>query len=231
MDFRTAKARPLVRLAARLGEWPLLLKLVNGALRRRVGEMNQPLADALAWVSKALDRRGLTAFDAREAGDRSQAVAKTLASAWSCSGGRTRALCRARDLSGRRRRAARYGRSALGPDRGLDDFETEELCGRLFGLSLLLGFDLATRRIRLHDVIRSYLQGEERARLAGLHAELVEAYRARCPEGWHTGPDDGYFFQHLPYHLAEAGQARSGGRCCSTTAGCGGSSRSRGSTA
>jgi hypothetical protein len=34
----------LDRVAARLGEWPLLLKLVNGALRRRVGEMNQPLA-------------------------------------------------------------------------------------------------------------------------------------------------------------------------------------------
>ena len=55
-------------------------------------------------------------------------------------------------------------------------------------------------------MIRSYLQGEEQARLAGLHAELVEAYRARCPDGWHSGPDDGYFFQHLPYHLAEAGR-------------------------
>ena len=98
--------------------------------------------------------------------------------------------------------AALWGRTA-----GLDDFDTEELCGRLFGLSLLLGFDLATRRIRLHDVIRSYLESEERARSAGLHAELVEAYRARCADGWHTGPDDGYFFHHLPYHLAEAGRA------------------------
>ena len=27
----------------------------------------------------------------------------------------------------------------------------------------------------------------------------------RCPGGWASGPDDGYFFQHLPYHLSEAG--------------------------
>src|SRR5512135_2267970 len=33
---------------------------------------------------------------------------------------------------------------------------------------------------------------------------LLEAYRCRCPDGWASGPDDGYFFQHLAYHLVEA---------------------------
>ena len=47
MGCPTANGEAFDRLTARLGEWPLLLKLVNGALRRRVGEMNQPLADAL----------------------------------------------------------------------------------------------------------------------------------------------------------------------------------------
>ena len=196
------------RLAARLGEWPLLLKLVNGALRRRLGEMNQPLADALKWVSMALDRRGLTAFDARDAGDRSQAVAKTLGVSVELlrEGERARfgdlAIFPEDALVPLDTVAALWGRTA-----GLDYFDTDELCGRLFGLSLLLGFDLATRRIRLHDVIRSYLQVEQEARLAVLHAELLEAYRARCPDGWDSGPDDGYFFQQLPYHLVEAGRA------------------------
>ena len=36
--------------------------------------------------------------------------------------------------------------------------------------------------------------------------------------------DDGDFFRHLPYHFAEVA------RCCSTTAGCAGSSRSLAST-
>ena len=38
------------KLAQRLGEWPLLLKLVNGALHKRVAA-GQPLAAALAWVN------------------------------------------------------------------------------------------------------------------------------------------------------------------------------------
>ena len=42
--------------------------------------------------------------------------------------------------------------------------------------------------------------------LRGAHAELVEAYRAKCPAGWDRGPNDGYFFEHLAYHLREAGR-------------------------
>ena len=38
-----------------------------------------------------------------------------------------------------------------------------------------------------------------------LHRDLIDAYRSNCPGGWSSGPDDGYFFQHLPYHLSEAG--------------------------
>ena len=52
------------QLAARLGEWPLLLKLVNGALRERVNKLRAPLADALIYVEKRLDKHGLGAFDA-----------------------------------------------------------------------------------------------------------------------------------------------------------------------
>ena len=38
-------------LAQRLGEWPLLLKLVNGALQERVLHQGQPLTNALAYVN------------------------------------------------------------------------------------------------------------------------------------------------------------------------------------
>ena len=38
-----------------------------------------------------------------------------------------------------------------------------------------------------------------------LHHQLVEAYRGRCRGRWPDGPDDGYFFQQLPYHLAQVG--------------------------
>ena len=43
-------------LAARLGEWPLLLKLANAALRDRTHSGGQALSAALAYINKALDR-------------------------------------------------------------------------------------------------------------------------------------------------------------------------------
>lgn len=46
------------KLAARLGEWPLLLTLANGQLRDRQ-HANQPLSNALDYANKALDKHGL----------------------------------------------------------------------------------------------------------------------------------------------------------------------------
>ena len=42
------------------------------------------------------------------------------------------------------------------------------------------------------------------ASLVDAHTALVEAYRAAALVGWESGPDDGYFFQHLPQHLSGA---------------------------
>jgi len=60
------------------------------------------------------------------------------------------------------------------------------------------------RRVSMHDLQHDYLctvLGD----LTGLHRELLEVYRQKSPEGWHTGPKDGYFFQRLMYHLVQAG--------------------------
>jgi hypothetical protein len=76
---------------------------------------------------------------------------------------------------------------------------------RLFGLSLLLDLNLTTRRIRIHDVIRAYLREQAGSEaIWQLNEALVEAYRERSPRGWATGPDDGYFFTYLLWHLADA---------------------------
>lgn len=52
----------LEKLAVRLGEWPLLLKLANGRLRRQMS-WGQPLLDVLVHLNKALDKYGFVAFD------------------------------------------------------------------------------------------------------------------------------------------------------------------------
>jgi WD40 repeat protein len=203
----------LNKLAARLGEWPLLLKLVNGALLHRVSITGQTLADALAYVNRALDKRGLTFFDASNEAARESAVAKTLGVSL--------------DLLGSEERA-RYNELAIFPEDvdiplsvletlwgktgGFDDFDTEALCDRLGKLSLLMRFDPVTRYIRLHDVVRQYLIYEQRKELPALHNQLLDAYRSLLPQqpqsqftDWAALPaNESYLWNNLANHLVEA---------------------------
>ena len=73
-----ARTRELAKLAARLGEWAQLLKIVNGFLRDRVVKANEPLSDAIAGANKRLDAKGLVVFDPRDESDRAKAVARTI---------------------------------------------------------------------------------------------------------------------------------------------------------
>jgi WD40 repeat protein len=58
-------------------------------------------------------------------------------------------------------------------------------------------------RISFHDLQHDFLRLSI-ASLTAAHAALVEAYRAIAAAGWASGPNDGYFFQHLLQHLASA---------------------------
>jgi hypothetical protein len=57
--------------------------------------------------------------------------------------------------------------------------------------------------VSLHALVFDYMRARFRRSgpaLASLHGELLDAYRARCSDGWATGPDDGYYFDFLAYH-------------------------------
>jgi predicted ATPase len=204
-DLTGGEETPLKALAKRLGEWPQLLKLVNAALRERV-ERGQSLKDALTYVNKALNKRGLTAFDARDPQAREQAVSKTL------------------DVSLellREDERIRYNELAIFPEdtdiplttvqklwqpAGLDDFDSEDLCQQFYRLSLLLQFDLTgTGAIRLHDVIRSYLQAQQKEVLAELNTRFLHAYGVE--QWWELPLEEPYLWEHLAYHLQESGQS------------------------
>ena len=95
----------------------------------------------------------------------------------------------------------------------LSDLDTTDLLINLAERSLIrLGQTTAKpgneidRRISLHDLLYDFATKliEERTTL---HATLLDAYRKRCPSGWPTGPNDGYFFQRVPWHLMEVGQS------------------------
>jgi len=85
---------------------------------------------------------------------------------------------------------------------GLDEYDTGELADLLADRSLAR---FNSGHLGLHDLQHDFAV-KRTGDLPALHNRLVEAYRERCPDGWHTGPDDGYFFQHLAYHLLHSGR-------------------------
>jgi len=198
------KAR-LGALAARLGEWPLLLKLVNRQLWELLEEDRLPLEQALRDVEEALEAEGVTAFDQEDAERRRQAVARTL------------------DVSFKRLTEVdceRYGMLAIFPEDediplpdlerlwGLGSYEVRKLCGRLHNLSLLLRFDRSASTVRLHDVVRSYLLKDQEAELPAFHGRLLDAYRpiSGC---WTDLPKtEIYLWRYLVHHLMGCGQSR-----------------------
>ncbi len=200
-------AKSLKQLATRLGEWPLLLRLVNSALRNRIQNDRQPLRDAIAWVNQALFKRGLTYFDASNSDERHQAVAKTIGVSLDL-------------LSEQDRR--RYAELAVFPEDieiplgtlkklwaktgGFDDWETEELCSRLNRFSLLWSYDANLGRIRLHDVVRTFLIDQQRATLSSIHTQLLDALRPSSASWFELFPEEPYLWEHLAHHLTEAGR-------------------------
>ena len=157
-DQATRERAGLRDLAARLGEWPLLIKIVNGFLRNLVKD-GEPLPVAITGANMRLNKKGLTAFDKRDETQRANAVALTIGVSL--------------DLLSEPERE-RFGELGIFPEDAeipigvvarlwaatgrLEDFETDDLLGRLFDLSLLLERDLEQRFFRLHDTVRHFLR-------------------------------------------------------------------------
>jgi WD40 repeat protein len=202
---RIDETKMLRILASRLGEWALLLKLVNGILRERMNKYHVPLPDALSYANRALDQRGLIAFDQKNPRARNQAANATLRASFD--------LLNADEY-------ARYQELAVFPEDvdiplitlqklwgvtgEFDDFDTEDLCERLHRLSLLFNFDPIKRTIRLHDVVRTYLRQEAGPKLSAIDGRLLDAYRLRR---WaDLSQDEPYLWDYLVYHLINAGR-------------------------
>ena len=86
---------------------------------------------------------------------------------------------------------------------GLGQQDTAALVSDLGAKSLLRA---EAGRVSLHDLQMDYLVRAAGDGLPALHDQLLAAYRGQCPGGWATGPDDGYFRQHLARHLHHVGR-------------------------
>ena len=194
----------LKTLAARLGEWPLLLKIVNRQLRDLVQKDGLAPERAFREVVEALDAEGLTVFDREDLESRGQAVARTV-------GASLRRLA-GEDVS-------RFEQLAIFPEDkdiplqvleklwGSGSFATRKLCGHLHDLSLLLRFDRQAGTIRLHDVIRAYLLKKGESHLVEWNGRLLDACRPANGRWPDLPRHESYLWTHLIHHLIGAGQS------------------------
>jgi WD40 repeat protein len=89
-----------------------------------------------------------------------------------------------------------------GPE-GLDKYAAQDVSDRFVQRSLARRDEPA--RITLHDLQCDFVR-KQTSDLPGLHRRLLNTYEERCTNGWSSGPNDGYFFQFLAYHLVQAGE-------------------------
>ncbi len=190
-----ADLQPFRKLAHRLGEWPLLLRLTSAALCQRL-DRGDSLEGALRYVDRALDKRGVTAFDREHPGDRHEAVASTLGMSMDLLNGHDRARCAqlaifAEDLA--------IPCAVLRELWDVDDLDTEEALSRLHDASLI-EFDLGTGTVRVHDVMRAFFAAMLGQETAATHSRLLAAW----PDVHHL--PHRYAWRWLGHHLTEAGR-------------------------
>lgn len=97
---------------------------------------------------------------------------------------------------------------------GLTEADVEDTVDELVSKSLLALNDYESnhnsRLLSLHDLLLDYVRKEIEIQkdiesLNERHCRILEGYRKEClHDDWSTGPDDGYFFAELAYHLISA---------------------------
>ena len=154
------------------------------------------LDGALAFVNRALDKRGAVAFDRANAASRTDAVITTVSASLALLTETDRVRAKELAIFSEAKSVPLSAASALW---GLDAFDTEDLVQRLDDASLL-EFDLKTGFLRMHDVLRSHLYAQLEDP-AAVHARLVLS-------GW---PDpyalpSSFAWRWLGWHLDRSGE-------------------------
>ena len=84
----------------------------------------------------------------------------------------------------------------------MDEYDAKDMIDLLADRSLAR---IEGSMLSLHDLQHDFVVMKA-GDLKSLHKQFLDAYMRRCMQGWPSGPNDGYFFQYLAYHLSEAGR-------------------------
>ncbi len=198
-------------LLAATGRWPMLLALVNGAIRADLNA-GRRVEESMRDILRELRTTGPTALDVTDAGERHTAVARTIGVSLS----RLSAEQRERYLE-----LSVFGEDVAIPGPvlvqywratgGWSEFQTRRYCQRLAELALVSDYRADPGQVVLHDVLRAYLREQTHHRRGELDRTLVDAHRSLVPEEcgtsawWQLPAEQTYLWTWLPTHLRGAG--------------------------
>nr|WP_254407477.1 NB-ARC domain-containing protein [Streptomyces sp. GMY02] len=219
-----ATVRGLLRAT---GRWPLLLRIANRHIHRRM-MTGVTAADAGAAILERLRTRGPAGLDPGTPVDLKDPQARQTAVRAAVEAG---AELLPMDAFDRFTELGVFVEDESIPvgliaalwqaTSSLDQEQSRELCAALGGLSLLALDPAAGGRVRLHDVIRGFLRsGLDEERLREVNRALVDAAASDVPpagpqpgggggpaRAWWQHPDR-YVADHFITHLLDAGHAR-----------------------
>jgi hypothetical protein len=210
----------LTELLRLTGRWPLLVRLANGYLGDAIAS-GVALKHAVDMLNRRLADDGPDAIDLNDEVSRDRAAAASINASLDLL-----APTASRPVDGRAlflRTGAFAEDTDIGSDMlrifwgstgGLSDGQVDQLCDRMYGLSLVAQY-IPGRSVRLHDVVRSFLRTRSAVTLRSFHNELLDASRPLTgdpgePDGvtaWWNLPDEpDYLWSNLCWHLGEAGR-------------------------
>jgi WD40 repeat protein len=198
-------------LLAVTGRWPVLLALVNGAIRADLNA-GRRAEDSFREILQELRITGPTALDVTDAAERHTAVARTIG----VSLARLTAEQQDRYLE-----LAVFGEDVAIPGPvlarywkatgGWSEFQTRRYCQRLAELALVRDYRHDVDQVVLHDVIRAYLRQQTKHRRGELDRALIDAHRCLVPNDgetsawWQLCAEQTYLWAWVPSHLSGAG--------------------------
>ncbi|MGH3688351.1 MAG: NB-ARC domain-containing protein [Pseudonocardiaceae bacterium] len=198
-------------LLAVTGRWPVLLGLVNAAIRADL-DAGRKIEESMREILHELRTAGPSALDVIDAAERHTAVARTIEVSLSRlpDQHRDRYLELAvfgQDVTIPVSVLARYWKATA----GWSEFQTRRYCQRLVELALVSDYRSDKDEVELHNVICGYLRERTRHRRGELDRALIDAHRGLVPdEGgvsawWQLPAEQTYLWAWLPTHLRDAG--------------------------
>ncbi len=194
------------RLAEAAGRWPVLLQLVNGALRKRTLRGESP-ADSGKAIIDTLLAEGPAAFDPTMSADRSQAVAATVGASLALLSEDDQARCLDLGI---------FPEDVSIPADALrllwNLTRVDSLCEELVELGLATDYRLESsgHHLKLHDSVRAFFRsrrrGEDGRTVQRRFLHAARSLVARPGDDWSSLPSTGlYLWRYLPWHIHESG--------------------------